>query len=130
MGRFEAIASHLKNNVAKTPAETLLLNIGNGFFLFGQKGESIMGYTQAMEMVNLISLEQGIRWHLQCNHYPPVPNQMIPVAVKAVLLCREGNFSETVKTPFEHRIHSWTVPAYVIVEAYHLEPWVNELEVD
>jgi hypothetical protein len=36
VGRFEAIASHLKNNVAKTPAETLLLNIGNGVFLFGK----------------------------------------------------------------------------------------------
>ena len=26
------LASHLKNNVAKMPAETLLLNIGNGVF--------------------------------------------------------------------------------------------------
>ena len=86
-----------------------------------------MGYTQALEMVNLISLEQGIRWHLQCNHYPPVPIEMVPVAIEAVILCREGNFSETVKTPFEHRVH-WMVPAYVIVESYHLEPWVNELD--
>jgi hypothetical protein len=37
VGRFEAIASHLKNNVAKMPAGTLLQNIGNGVFLFGRK---------------------------------------------------------------------------------------------
>jgi hypothetical protein len=36
VGRFEAIASHLKNNVAKTPAETLLLNIGNGVFYLAE----------------------------------------------------------------------------------------------
>ena len=37
VGGFEAIASHLKNNVAKTPTETLLLNIGNGVFWSGRK---------------------------------------------------------------------------------------------
>ena len=87
-----------------------------------------MGYTQAMEMVNLISLEQSIRWHLQCNHYPPVPNVMIPIAVKAVMLCREDRFDDTVVTFFEYQPCGWSLPAYVIVEAYHLEPWVNELD--
>ena len=89
-----------------------------------------MGYTQAMEMVNLISLEQGIRWHLQYNHYPSVPSRMIPIAMKAVVLCRDDQFDETIVTFFEHQVYGWSVPAYVIVEAYHLEPWVNELEVD
>ena len=89
-----------------------------------------MGYLQAIEMSNLMDLEQGIRWHLQYNHYPPVPKQMIPVAVAAVELCRDDQFNKTIETPFEHRVYGWKVPAYIIVEAYHLEPWVNELEVD
>ena len=54
---------------------------------------------QAMEMVKVINLEQSIRWHLQYNLSPPVPNKII-----------------------------WMVPAYVIVEVYHLEPWLNELD--
>ena len=87
-----------------------------------------MGYTQAMEMVNLISLEKGIRWHLQCNHYPPVPIKMLPIALKAVILCQNDQFNETIEVPFEHRMFGWMVPAYVIVEIYHLEPWVNELD--
>jgi len=37
VGRFEAIASHLKNNVAKMPAETLL-QIGNGVFCLAERG--------------------------------------------------------------------------------------------
>ena len=89
-----------------------------------------MGYIQAIEMANLMDLEQGVRWHLRHNHYPPVPSEMIQIAVKAVRLCREDKFNETIITVFEHQGFGWSVPAYVIVEAYHLEPWVNELEVD
>ena len=62
-----------------------------------------MGYTQAMEMVNVINLEQSIRWHLQYNLSPPVPSEMIPIAVKAVRLCREDKFGETIVTLFEHQ---------------------------
>ena len=99
-----------------------------GFFVW-QEGELIMGYTQAIEVAIMMDLELGIRWQLLHNHYPPVPEEMISVAVRAVELCREGNYRSTIKTPFEHRVHGWHVPAHVIVDAYHLEPWVNE-EVD
>ncbi|MBW2608442.1 MAG: hypothetical protein JRD05_12505 [Deltaproteobacteria bacterium] len=83
---------------------------------------------QAMEMVKVINLEQSIRWHLQHNLCPPVPNKMISIALKAVMLCRENKFSEDILLPFGRQV-AWMVPAYVIVEVYHLEPWVNELEV-
>jgi hypothetical protein len=130
VGRFEAIASHLKNNVAKTPAETLLLNIGKGVFCLGRKEKLIMRHIHALEILNLITLEGDLRWHLQNNHYPPVPDVIIPMAVKAVILCRNDKFNETIVTFFEHQFYGWSVPAYAVVEAYHLEPWVNELEVE
>jgi hypothetical protein len=84
-----------------------------------------MGYTQAIEMANLMDLEQGVRWQLLHNHYPPVPSEMIPVAVKAIERCREGNYKSTIRTPFEHRVYGWNVPAHVIVDVYHLEPWCD-----
>ena len=87
-----------------------------------------MGYTEEIEMVNVLKMEQNIRWHLQYNCDPPVPSEMIPIAMKAVILCRENNFNENVLIPFENRI-GWVVPAYIVVETYHLEQWVNELEV-
>ena len=37
-----------KNNVAKMPAETLLLK-QRGLFVWAEQGELIMGYTQALE---------------------------------------------------------------------------------
>ena len=73
-------------------------------------------------------MEQNILRHLHYNCDPPVPSEMIPIAMKAVILCRENNFNENVLIPFENRI-GWVVPAYIVVETYHLEQWVNELEV-
>jgi hypothetical protein len=88
-----------------------------------------MGYTQAIEMANMINLEQEIRWHLQNNHHPPVSSEIFPIAVRAVRLCREDRFDETIVTFFEYQLYGWKVPARAIVEAYRLEPWVNALEV-
>jgi hypothetical protein len=83
-----------------------------------------MGYTQATAMAEMsISLTESVTWQLRNNHFPPAPSEMIPVAVKAVELCREGAYEKTLKTPFEHRVHCWKVPAHVIVDCYHLEPW-------
>ena len=89
-----------------------------------------MGRMQAESMAEFdIPLETAIRWQLRNNHFPPVPSEMIPVSIKAVELAREGKYTEKITTPFEHRTYGWKVPAYVIVDAYHLEPWLNE-EVD
>ena len=92
-----------------------------------------MGYLQAQEMADMdLSLKTTITWHLRHNHYPPVSGEMVPVAVKAVELCRKNKFNETIVIFFEHQdyeLFGWSVPAYVIVDIFHLEPWVNE-EVD
>jgi hypothetical protein len=72
---------------AKIPEQiTLLLNIGNGVCCLGRKGKLIMGHIQALEILSLIALEQDIRWQLLHNHYPPVPEEMIHVAVKTIRL--------------------------------------------
>lgn len=87
-----------------------------------------MAHTHEMEMVNVLKMEQSIRWHLQYDCYPPAPSEIIPIAMKAIILCRENKFNENVLIPFENRI-GWVVPEYIVVETCHLEQWVNELEV-
>jgi len=47
-----------------------------------------MGHIHALKRLDLITLEGDLRWHLQNNYYPPVPNVMIPIALKAVILCQ------------------------------------------
>jgi len=84
-----------------------------------------MGYTQAIEMANLMDLEQEIRWHLQHNHYPPVPGHMIPIAMEAIRLCQENRSDEIIQIFFVNQDFGWCVPAHVIVDTYHLELWVG-----
>ncbi len=87
-----------------------------------------MGYNTAVDLADAeISLEMGITYQLRNNHYPPVPTEMIDVCVRAVELCRQGitKCDITIKSPFKHRQYGWFVPAWVFVDAYHLEPWVE-----
>lgn len=84
-----------------------------------------MGYTQAIEMANLMDLEQGIRWQLLYNHYPPVPSEMIPGAIQAIEAYREGDYHRFIKSPFKHIDYWYDVPAHVIVDIFHLEPWCD-----
>ena len=87
-----------------------------------------MEYTHALDRVNMTVFERGIRWHLKYHHYPPVPEAMIPNALQAIRLCWEDEFNATIPIFFENLPFGLSLPAHVIVEAYHLEPWVvNEL---
>jgi len=83
-----------------------------------------MGNLQATEFANLASLEQGITWQLRCNHYPPVPASMVPVAIAAIQACNAGDPERLIDSPFEHRQYGFQVPAYEFINAYHLHPWV------
>jgi len=87
-----------------------------------------MGYKQAFEMLDLMELEKEIEWHFLNNLDPLPPYEMVSVAVKAIVLCREGKLSENILIPIEGRI-GWVVPAYTVVKTYDLQPWMNELEV-
>ncbi|GAI66627.1 unnamed protein product [marine sediment metagenome] len=42
-----------------------------------------MGRLQAEEMVVRLKEDEALKWHLYCNHYPPVNEAFLPVAKKA-----------------------------------------------
>ena len=43
-----------------------------------------MGYTTALALAEDLSLEAGIAYHLQANHYPPVPVAMVQPCIDAI----------------------------------------------
>ena len=78
-----------------------------------------------------INLTAAMEYQLRSNHFPPVPTEMIAVAVAAVEACRENDPEKLINSPYEHRRHGFQVPAHAIIEAYHLDPWVyNEDDED
>ena len=91
-----------------------------------------MGHLSAIEMAGMpISLEQQLSWHLQSNHYPPVPTSMIQPCIEAIdaLVMDEAFTMIDLPEGIEYRGSS-QAPAWAIVEAHHLDPFVESCIAD
>lgn len=95
-----------------------------------------MGKLTEMMIANTdLPLNHKIAWHLQGNHYPPVPLIMVEACVEAIELARLGYYTADVKLPInefgtgERFQITWngqdTAPVSVMVEAYHLDGFIN-----
>lgn len=95
-----------------------------------------MGSLQAQEMAELLSVEDGIAWHLAYNHYPPVPKSMVEPCLEAINACNDGDYERKIQLPFDGVDRNgepfqirWQgndfAPAYAIVEGHHLESWIE-----
>ena len=85
-----------------------------------------MGKLQAMEMAEMLDMESALSWHLRANHYPPVPESMVPVCVEAIEAGLDDDYEKLIKLP---EGVSWRgeeeAPAYAIIEGHHLETWLE-----
>jgi hypothetical protein len=50
-------------------------------------------------MASLTDLGTAIGWHLKSNHYPPVHEAFIPVALEAIELANEGDWDAVLEYP-------------------------------
>lgn len=93
-----------------------------------------MGYMSALDVADNelgLDLEAQLSWHLQSNHYPPVPVSMVPVCIEAIDSYNEGHYY--VEVPLPEGVYykgSQTAPAWAIVEQHHLDAWIIESELD
>jgi hypothetical protein len=86
-----------------------------------------MGRMQASEMARLMgSSDTALLWHLQSNHYPPVPATMLEPCKAAIAAAREENYDALIPLPVGV---TWkgkaAAPAAAIIEAHHLDEFVN-----
>jgi hypothetical protein len=88
-----------------------------------------MGYTTALGLAEDLSLEAGLAYHLQANHYPPVPVAMVQPCIDAIDAFNEQEYSRDINLP---EGISWrgqtSCPASAIVDAHHLEAWCENDE--
>jgi hypothetical protein len=83
-----------------------------------------MGYNTAVDLAEL-DLDRGISYHLQANHYPPVPLSMVPVCIEAIDAYWEDNTDKLITLPEGVLWRNQTeAPAHAIIEAHHLSPWL------
>jgi hypothetical protein len=79
---------------------------------------------------SVLDLETQLAYHLQGNHYPPVPLSMVQPCIEAIDAYYEDNKSEKlIKMPegvsYKGKTHA---PAWAIIEQHHLQFWLPEEE--
>jgi hypothetical protein len=91
-----------------------------------------MGSLLASELasgIESLTLEQALGIHLRSNHYPPIPEEMVPVAVTAIHLANAGHHDALIQLPEGTEWRSQVkAPVWAIVDGLHLSAWLDDEE--
>ena len=86
-----------------------------------------MGYNTALDLSEELDLEVALGYHLQGNHYPPVPLSMVEPCIEAIDAFYDEDYNREIALPqgvlWRGQV---TAPASAIVEQHHLEAWLPE----
>jgi hypothetical protein len=84
-----------------------------------------MGLTTAIDLEENLSLETGLAYHLQANHYPPVPVAMVDACIEAIDAYHEEDYNRLIELPAGITWRGETsAPASAIADAHHLDAWL------
>jgi hypothetical protein len=76
-----------------------------------------------------LDLETAIGYHLQGNHYPPVPLSMVQPCIDAIDAFYDEDTDRLIEMPkgvsYKGNTHA---PAWAIIEQHHLDAWLPESE--
>lgn len=91
-----------------------------------------MGSLHAVEMANsTLSLEDALAWHLQSNHFPPVPVSMVQPCIEAIDAYWEDDLDKLIPLPEGVGYKGLTVaPARAIIIQHHLDAWCDDSQDD
>ena len=76
---------------------------------------------------SVLDLETQIAYHLQGNHYPPVPLSMVQPCIEAIDAYYDNDAMRFIAMPegvfYKGMSHA---PAYAIIEQHHLDFWLPQ----
>lgn len=78
-----------------------------------------MGRLQAEEMVARFKEDQALKWHLYCNHYPPINKAFLPIAKEAIRFAKQNEWEEIIEMP-----NGKSLTVDKIIEGLHLETFL------
>lgn len=86
-----------------------------------------MGYMNARGMAEAgIDIDTALGWHLQSNHYPPIPSTMIPACKAAIEAYQDEDYQRLIDLPAGV---AWKgkrqAPASAIVDGHHLQAFID-----
>ena len=76
-----------------------------------------------------LDLEKQLAYHLQGNHYPPVPLSMVQPCIDAIDAAYDEDYDREIEMPEGVSYKGkTTAPAWAIIEQHHLQFWLPEEE--
>lgn len=86
-------------------------------------------HSYAVAADTTIPLEQQLEWHLQSNHFPPIPNTMVQPCVEAIDAFWEDDLDKMISLPEGVGYRGLTAaPARAIIIEHHLDAWCDDSE--
>jgi hypothetical protein len=74
----------------------------------------------------MVELRQVLAWHLTSNHYPSLPLSLLDACVLAIKYMQEGEPDTNISLPEGILWRGQqTAPAWAVVDAHHLEAFVD-----
>jgi hypothetical protein len=85
-----------------------------------------MGYMQASEMNDALPRRVALEWHLQYNHYPPVPLSMVDACELAIEAMQDEDYERQIDLPAgSYYRGEESAPAWAIAQAHHLDAFID-----
>lgn len=83
----------------------------------------------------VLDLETQLAYHLQGNHYPPVPVEMVAPCIEAIDAAYDEDYERIIDMPmvgdFQIRWRGLTqAPAWAIIEQHHLNWFIDPVDED
>ena len=76
-----------------------------------------------------LDLEKQLAYHLQGNHYPPVPLSMVQPCIDAIDAAYDEDYDREIEMPEGVSYKGkTTAPAWAIIEQHHLDWFINPVE--
>ena len=76
---------------------------------------------------NGMDIQRTMEWHLQSNHYPPVPSTMAEPCFEAIDHYNAEDYDAEVKLPYGVTFRGKEVaPAWQIIQTFHLEAFLSD----
>jgi len=76
-----------------------------------------------------LDLEKQLAYHLQGNHYPPVPLSMVQPCIEAIDAAYDEDYDREIEMPEGVSYKGkTTAPAWAIIEQHHLDWFINPVE--
>jgi hypothetical protein len=95
-----------------------------------------MGSVTAIGLADTtLDLETQLRYHLQGNHYPPVPVEMVAPCIEAIDAAYDEDYERVIDMPmvgdFQIRWRGLTqAPAWAIIEQHNLSWFIDPVDED